>query len=355
MARMTQNTPLTAQAPLAPEKPKPQIKLVAIDIDGTLLNSKSELTPRVEKAFKAALAQGVRFVLATGKTRGSMEWLLHELGDVPGIYNQGCVTVNGDGSVRSQQILDDKIVRQFITYAEDRGFVVALYSGGRILMRTRNTVIEDNMRHYREVAPEAVGALQNIIGTLPINKAIAMGEPRAVTALRWQMSLQVGKAARLVQAGVPEMVEILPPGASKGAALRKLAGELGIAPENILAIGDAENDIEMIQYAGLGVAMGHAHDPVKAAANEVVADHDHDGVAEALEKFVIVKPVEPPKPEEKPVAPPAEQPKSEDATADSAAESKPAPKAAAKTEKKADAPAKPEKAADETEEKDKPL
>lgn len=305
---MTQNPTSPTESKIASaavvNEPPPKIEAVVIDIDGTLLNSASELTKRVETAIKNAIAQGVKIILATGKTRVSVDSFVGRLGiDSPGIFVQGCVTCNADGSIRTQTTLNDAIARQFITYAEDRGFAVALYSGSRILVRAHSKYVEDHITHYHEVQPEAVGPLQNQLGSTPVNKLIAFGEPRAITGLRWQLNLQIGSLARILQAGVPEMLEVLPLGASKGAALKHLASELRISSERILAIGDAENDIEMIQFAGIGIAMGNADERTKAAADHVVAGNNQDGVAEALEKFVIVKPAEPEKP-----AAPAEKP-----------------------------------------------
>ncbi len=83
------------------------------------------------------------------------------------------------------------------------------------------------------------------------------------------------------------MLEILPNGASKGAALKTLIKDLGVSSESVMAIGDAENDIEMIQLAGIGVAVGNAGQAVKDAADVVVASNDADGVAEAVERYVL--------------------------------------------------------------------
>src|SRR5690606_17087092 len=113
-----------------------------------------------------------------------------------------------------------------------------------------------------------------------------------INALRWQLNMQLGGTARLVQAGIPDMLEILPPGTSKGSALKTLLKEMNIAPANVLAIGDGENDIEMLQLAGIGVAMGNALQPVKDIANHVVSNNDADGVAEAIEAFALKKPIE---------------------------------------------------------------
>lgn len=280
------------------------IELVAIDIDGTLLNSSIQLTDRVEKAIKAATAQGVKIVLATGKTRVAALDILTRLGlQTPGIYVQGVVTYSADGSIQNQLILKDSVVRQVLTFAEDRGFTALAYSGSRILMRAHNADIEAAIRKYHDSTPEIVGPIQNLLASVSINKVVLIGDARAITALRWQLNIQIGTSARLVQAGIPSMLEVLPPGASKGTALKRLASELKITTDRIMAIGDAENDVEMIQFAGIGIAMGNADDKTKAAANHVVATNDADGVAEALERFVIIPP--PPAPPVDVVAPTA--------------------------------------------------
>lgn len=296
-----------------------EIKLVAVDVDGTLLNSKMELTERTEAALRKAIAQGVKVVLATGKTRNSTQRFIEKLAlDTPGIYLQGLAICESDGTVKWQQTLNPSLTRQVITFAEDRGFTVIAYSGMRILVRTVTDEIKEMMTKYHEPLPEAVGPLQNVLNDTPINKLMIVGEPRAIKGLRWNLNLQVGTAGRVVQAGLPQMLEVLPPNCSKGAALRMVLRDLHTPPENVLAIGDAENDIEMIQLAGIGVAMGHAAQSVKDAADEVVASNDEDGVAEALERFVL------------PPEPPAAEPAPEGA----AAESKPADAQSSETESK---------------------
>jgi len=272
------------------------IQLIALDLDGTLLNSQHELTERTEKALKAAMEKGIQIVLATGKTRGSALSLIARLGlTSPGIYLQGLATYNADASLRHQIFLDKAIARRVITFAEDRGFTVVAYSGSRILTR-KNNRDTNILVQYGEPDVEAIGPLQNILDTTPINKVMAVkkGEYRAISALRWQLDRQLDGAARLVQAALPDMLEIVPPGGSKGAALKTMLKDLDIPAENALAIGDGENDIEMIQLAGIGVAMGNALPNVKSAANHVTTTNDADGVAEAIERFVLK--VDEPKP-----------------------------------------------------------
>jgi Cof subfamily protein (haloacid dehalogenase superfamily) len=276
---------------MSSEISKPIIKVIVTDIDGTLLNSAHELSERNLNALKAAAAQGIKIILATGKTPGSAAGIVEKLGiPIYGIYLQGLLLMNTDGSIYSQQTLHPDTARQAITYADERGFSLIAFSGSKTLAREITQLTRDYTIPYHEPLPELVGPLQNILWTTPIHKIIAIGEPRAITALRWQLNTQMGGKARLVQAGIPNMMEILPPGGGKGPALKTLLKELHIAAEHVLALGDAENDIEMLQLAGVGVAVGNADEKTKAAANHVVGSNDADGVAEAIERFALPEP-----------------------------------------------------------------
>jgi Cof subfamily protein (haloacid dehalogenase superfamily) len=289
-----------------------KIDLIVVDIDGTLLNSKHELSERNTTALKAAIEKGVKVVLATGKTRASANTLIEQLGlTTPGIYNQGLAIYNPDGKIIYQKTLDPAVARQVITFAEDRGFDVVAYSGSRLLVRTLKPGAEELAKLYHEPMPEAIGALQNILDEMPINKLIILkkDEPRKVTALRWQLSMQLDGKGRLVQAMIPYQLEVLPPGSSKGVALKALLKEMNIASERVMAIGDGENDMEMVELAGIGVAVGDASQKLKDVADHVVANADDHGVADAVERFVLK--IETPKPET--VAAPKAEAKSENA------------------------------------------
>lgn len=271
------------------------IELMTVDLDATLLNSKSEMSERNEKALKAAIDQGVRVVLATGKTRASSTALVARLGlTTPGIFLQGLAIYQPDGNITYQKTLEPEVARQVITFAEDRGYAIAAYSGSRILVRHAESWFNKLATDYHEPMPEAVGALQNILDDMPVNKVMVVkpGEPARINALRWQLERQLDGRGHLTQAMLPDMIEILPPGGSKGTALKVLLKQMGIDAANVLAIGDGENDIDMIQLAGIGVAVGNASDKLKAVADHVVASNDADGVAEAVERFVLEKSLE---------------------------------------------------------------
>jgi Cof subfamily protein (haloacid dehalogenase superfamily) len=270
---------------------KRNIKLIVLDLDGTLLNSKHQLSDRNRKAIQDAMALGVQVVLATGKTRASAEAMLTSLNfQTPGIFVQGLVIYNADGTIRQQQALPPAVARRIITFAEDRGFAVLAYSGNRLLTKAHHPNL-DIITEFGEPEFELVGPLVNHLGDVTFNKLIVGGDDKKLTSLRWQLEQQMDGQVSFTRAQVAGMMEILPGGASKGKAMRTLIQEMGIPAEQVMAMGDGENDMDLIKFAGWGVAVGNAYEGLKAIANAVVASNDDDGVAEAIEKFVL-----PPKP-----------------------------------------------------------
>jgi Cof subfamily protein (haloacid dehalogenase superfamily) len=262
------------------------IKLIAVDLDGTLLDSEHNVSPRTMSALRAAMARDVQIVIATGKTYDSATRIIDELGiTTPGVYVQGLVIHNADGTVRSSTTLDPAVVRAAADFADAHGIPAVAYSERRIMCRELHEHIHV-LSGYGEPLAEAVGPLGDAAASSPVNKLIFLGAPEQMTSAREALAMQLGDKATLVQA-LAHMLEILPPGASKGAGVQRLLDELGIAPENMLAIGDGENDVEMLQMAGIGVAVANAMPHALEAANVVVASNDDDGAAEAIERFVL--------------------------------------------------------------------
>jgi Cof subfamily protein (haloacid dehalogenase superfamily) len=230
-------------------------------------------------------------VLATGKTRTSVESIIKTLGlDTPGVFVQGMMICNADGTVRKQTTIEAGVARRVINYAESNGFEVIAYSGNRLLAKHSEEPFSA-IAKYGEPVPQAVGPLVNNLDGTQINKLVVLGgNVRKLKALRWQLNQQIGMQVSFTTAAVLTSLEVLPKNGGKANGVRTLIKDLGVAPENIMAIGDGENDIEMLKLAGLGVAMGNAAAEVKAAADEVVSSNNADGVAEAIEKFVLPKP-----------------------------------------------------------------
>jgi Cof subfamily protein (haloacid dehalogenase superfamily) len=274
----------------------PEIRLIVCDLDGTLLNSQHALSPRTEKAVNDAVASGVNVVFATGKTRYSAQALIKSLSlTTPGVYVQGVVTYNGDGSVRKQYVLDTDLVRRILTYTQERGFDVMVYSGEHIYVRRRSEW-SDIVSRYGEPPAEIVRDLYQRLPDISVNKLCIGGEEHRIRALHWQLDRQYHGQIATTRAGVDGMMEVLPPGFSKGKGVSALIKDLGLDAKNVMAIGDGENDVDMLKAVGLPIAMGNAKQVLKDVAKYIVATNDEDGVAEAIERFVLktAKPAETP-------------------------------------------------------------
>lgn len=272
---------------------RPLVQLIALDLDGTLLTSQHEVSPRSRAAIKRAHELGIKVMLATGKTLYSARQLISDLGiSTPGVFVQGTVIHNADGSVRQQHVLPIPMLRKVIPFVEQRGCCVLVYSGEQILIKQADP--RADLTRYHEPAPKIVGSLINALNTYPFNKIIVAGnDPRQARAVSWQLQQMIGSEVKITFAGIPQQFEILPKGIHKGQGVESVARDMGIDAAHVMAIGDADNDIEMLAFAGISVAMGHASDVVKAAAKYVTATNDQDGVAEAIERYVLPKPADP--------------------------------------------------------------
>lgn len=274
------------------------VRLIVTDVDGTLLNSRQELSERTAAALKEAAALGVPTVVATGKTRGPWARSLYEkLGEenrnMPGLFIQGLVTCDGRGTVLKSRTLGKVDVKDILRFAKTRNSVVVAFCGENIVCSTRNAYT-DKVLDYGEPEPLECGDLLAKSDEYDVNKVLLFGDDEAVKKYRVEAETILADVCDITVA-VPGMLEFLPKGASKGSAVRELCEAMDIDPANVMALGDGENDKEMLAYVGLGVAVGNASAATKLAADVVMMEtNDDDAVAMAVEKYVI----EPRKPQD---------------------------------------------------------
>ncbi|PNH03878.1 hypothetical protein TSOC_010023, partial [Tetrabaena socialis] len=229
-----------------------------------------------------------QLVVATGKARGPWaHQVLPRLGQAtPGVYLQGLLVYDGQGNRLYEQQLPGDVATDCIALAAEQGVTLTAYCGERILCAATDSHT-DRLNFYKEPPPEAVGDLAAVVGTVEIHKMIFMAEQHEIDAMRPAVERLLGGRASLTTA-LSGMLEVLPLGASKGSGLSWLLAHLGVKPENVMALGDGENDVEMLQLAGLGIAMGNAGAKAKAAADVVLDEtNDEDGVARAIMQYVV--------------------------------------------------------------------
>ncbi|CAM9280514.1 unnamed protein product [Pylaiella littoralis] len=269
------------------------VEAVASDVDGTLTTPEVTVTSRTKQAIKAVMDSGLVFFPATGKTRAGMYKILGEdvsaqlkAKDTPGVFIQGLVVYSGAGDeVLYERLLDAETVSQVTSFCEERGVSLIAYSGDSIVCSTKDAET-DKIALYSEPMPSAVGPLPEAMAAgLRIHKLILMDKKEAIDRVRPDVERLVGERATFTQA-LPDMLEVLPPGASKGHGVEVLLKHLGIDPQHLMALGDAENDVEMLRLAGVGVCVGNASPPAKAAARYVAPTNADDGSAVAMEQLL---------------------------------------------------------------------
>jgi Cof subfamily protein (haloacid dehalogenase superfamily) len=263
-----------------------KIELIVLDLDGTLLMENGRIHPANIQPIRQAMARGIPVVLATGKTRWSALELIETLElKTPGVFSQGMIVCDGDGSALRLVTLDETITTAVLDFAAERDLPVNVYAADDLY-----ATIDDKYRHllhskYREPLPTLCPDLRHQLDTVRITKLMVSDEINN-DETRAELERRLEGQAIVVQA-VPEYIEILPLGVSKWTGVRWLLGEMDVDPAVVMAVGDGENDLDLLRSVGLGVAMGNAGDAVKAAADVVVGSNEDAGVAEAIERFVL--------------------------------------------------------------------
>lgn len=272
------------------------IKLVAIDIDGTLVNEQKVLTDNVRDVIRRAMAQGVKIVLCTGRPIEGIRTYLEQLGfDETEDY---VISQNGASITRvdTMEVVEDTP----LSFAE----VCELYRFGKNYPAEICLLNEEHfylMTEYGEqpsmdadlidegntinMAVEIIH-LDQLKEEEQMLKVVYFGDPNEVDVVEQALPDDFQDKYYIVRSQ-SYLLEVMVKDTNKGTALKKLADHLGFSMAEVMAIGDGENDYEMIEAAGLGVVMENGTDRLKGIANEVTLSNEADGVAHAFEQWVL--------------------------------------------------------------------
>ena len=259
-------------------------KLFVTDMDGTLLNSQRKISDKVKLAIKKAVKAGVIFTVATGRMHISALPYVQELGiDVPVITYNGALIKYASGDEVFASYLDKQLVQSLVDYAQEQNIHIQLYSDDKLYYSQEN-----ELSKFYQTAAGVTGhpvgdALVEYMDKVPKLLLIGRTPEEADRAARDIAAKFAGQIVAVKS--TPIYVELIKPGINKASAIAKMAEIYKVPSEAILAIGDSNNDITMLQSAHYGVAMGNANADVKRIAKYQVADCDHDGIAEAIERF----------------------------------------------------------------------
>ncbi len=296
MTIMTQQVPIVSASPSFPETDRSEaqpIRLLVLDLDGTVVGSSNQIRPAVKRAIQAVQTKGVQVAIATGRMYRSALRFHQDLDSrLPLMSYQGALIKNPvDNTVSRHLTVPRALALQLLDYFDQHD------------LRQRLSVhayIDDRL-YIRELTPDSIdyaerSDIKPIVANL--QQVVAEREPTKLLALCEQPALIDQVLDSLRQRYTPEQLyftksvatffEATHPAANKGNAVQHLAESvLGLRSENVMAIGDNFNDLEMIEYAGVGVAMGGAPDAVKASADWVAPGVESDGVVAAIEQFIL--------------------------------------------------------------------
>jgi 5-amino-6-(5-phospho-D-ribitylamino)uracil phosphatase len=277
--------------------PAPGIRLVALDIDGTLLRSDRSLSPRTRDAIARARAKGVRVVLVTGRRHPSARRVADLLGEgLPLVVHNGAIVVEDGSIIRCQPLARDVAARAIVA-GRERGLEPIVHCGRRgegiLLVETRARAA-GLVGYYLERAKDELRRVDDVLEALAHEEPIQVmfgGALAQMEQLVGALAAALRGAARLERTVYPEtgfaLVDVLDPSVGKAGALAFLQQRWGITVEETLAIGDNWNDRAMLEAAGRGLLMGNAPSELLQLGLSVLPTNDEDGVAHAIEAHVL--------------------------------------------------------------------
>lgn len=263
------------------------IKMIALDLDNTLLNSDKQISIANQETLKVLHEQGIAVVLCTGRPINAVWPYVKQLdllgpNDYTITFNGGMIVKNDDQSVLSKKSLskaDFNLIHQFATEYQLPLDILDFEKVYELTDLVKST--------YQEVLNSPLQFVTSSFSALPdqeYSKAIMSEQVETLNQARANLSDEILAQYQIVRSQ-PQIMEFLPKNMSKAAGLKILLQHFNLDFANLMAFGDAENDKEMLQAAQMGVAMENASDEIKAIADDITLNHDDDGVAVYLHHY----------------------------------------------------------------------
>ena len=261
-------------------------KLVAMDMDGTLLNSKLSITIDTLFAIKKAMGQGVKFTISTGRPLLGIKKYVEILGiDSPVITYNGAMVVDPiTEKILFKKDLIPSDARKILELGKKHDVLMCIWSNGNLYANR----LDGNLENYRNLSgavPVALDDFEQVVND-GISKILWINEEDKINQYIKEIDPSMFENVTYVTSQ-PIFLEFFNRDVNKGVALNFIAETLGVLQEEVVAVGDGLNDYEMISYAGLGVAMGNAHPKIKKIAKYITATNDEDGIADVIYELIL--------------------------------------------------------------------
>lgn len=265
-------------------------KILVLDLDGTLTNQKKEITPHTRDTLIRAQEAGVKIVLASGRPTYGIVPLAEELrlGDFEGYilsYNGGQIIDWTTKEMMYENVLDPQVYPYLHECARKNGFTILSYKDEYIVSEDADNTYVQHEAFLNKMPSITVPNFLDVI-TFPVAKCLIVGDPEPLAVLERQMKKELEGRMNVFRSE-PFFLELVPNGIDKARSLAVLLDELGMKPEEMVAVGDGFNDLSMIKFAGLGVAMANAQEVVKQEADYITSSNEEDGVADVVERFFL--------------------------------------------------------------------
>lgn len=265
-------------------------KIIFLDIDGTLTDSRKLITPKTKEALFRAAEKGLIIAVASGRPEpglayASKELELKERGGYLLPFNGGLIRRASDGKLICSDTISLEALSTAYSTAKEFGIGIITYKGGDIIAADR---LDSYIELESRINSMPVRVTDDFLGEIDYEpvKCLLTGEPEIAERAEKSLAQQLSGKANVFRSE-PFFVEVVPNGIDKAVSIEKLIGELGISREEVIACGDGFNDVSMIKFAGLGVCMSNGCEAAKNAADVIAPSNDEDGIAWVIENYVL--------------------------------------------------------------------
>ncbi len=270
-----------------------QYKIIALDVDGTLVNHQGKMNPLDREALiRVQKEKGVRLIIATGRPYAAMKHLGEELElkKYDGFlmpYNGGEAYSSKSGERIWQKAFPTKYVPQLYQLSKAKGLTILTYTKECVL--TEN-VDDPYLAKELDITQMPTQKLNNFVEEIPsdISKCLVVGSAEDIEALEQDVLNVLGDCIGAFRSD-PTFLELVPKGINKALSIERLLQELNLSADSLMAFGDSYNDLEMLEFANLGVAMGNAREEIKARANAVTLSNEEAGISAFINKIFFAE------------------------------------------------------------------
>lgn len=265
-------------------------EMLVLDIDGTLTNSEKKISEVTKRAIFETQERGHKVILASGRPTPGIMPIAKELRMTE--YSGFILSFNGakvincqTGDIIFQNVIPGELIKDIYESSVSENTGLVTYDDTSIITSSPIDKYMEIESKINNMPIKTVDSFTDYV-TFPVNKCLMTGEPDKLCEVEKRMRDKFGDRLSIYRSE-PFFLEIMPLNVDKAASLKKLLEALSMSNEQMISFGDGYNDITMIQYAGMGVAMGNAQLEVRKAADYITLTNDEDGVAHVLQHFIL--------------------------------------------------------------------